>query len=174
MRIFKALFGGWGEVSHMFNSVPRWGWLCITGLVVLYFSASSPYHWTRASIWEELHPQRRARASRRDAQKVNQCLPLLALCKVLPWTPGGIGADPQLWDATLVTDINGSVGLGPSCVLSTLIKLPLLRCLPSFILAPWQPAPGFLPGKRHGERSLRATVHGVTESRTWLSYCSQE
>ena len=27
----------------------------------------------------------------------------------------------------------------------------------------WQPTPVFWPGKRHGQRSLVATVHGVTE-----------
>ena len=27
----------------------------------------------------------------------------------------------------------------------------------------WQPAPGFLPGESHGQRSLGAAVHGVTE-----------
>ena len=32
----------------------------------------------------------------------------------------------------------------------------------------WQPTPVFLPGKFHGQRSL-ATVHGVTNSQTWLS-----
>ena len=33
----------------------------------------------------------------------------------------------------------------------------------------WQPTPVFLPGKIHGQRSLVAVVHGVTESRTRLS-----
>ena len=28
----------------------------------------------------------------------------------------------------------------------------------------WQPTPVFLPGESHGERSLWATVHGVTKS----------
>ena len=32
----------------------------------------------------------------------------------------------------------------------------------------WQPTPVSLPGKSHGQRSLRAAVHGVTKSRTWL------
>ena len=32
-----------------------------------------------------------------------------------------------------------------------------------------QPTPVFLPGKFHGQRSLQATGHGVTKSRTWLS-----
>ena len=27
----------------------------------------------------------------------------------------------------------------------------------------WQPAPVFLPGKFHGQRSLGATVHGVSK-----------
>ena len=27
----------------------------------------------------------------------------------------------------------------------------------------WQPTPAFLPGKSHGQRSLGATVHGVTK-----------
>ena len=31
----------------------------------------------------------------------------------------------------------------------------------------WQPTPVFLPGESHGQR--RATVCGVTKSRTWLS-----
>ena len=30
----------------------------------------------------------------------------------------------------------------------------------------WQPTPVFLPGESHGWRSLVATVHGVTKSRT--------
>ena len=33
----------------------------------------------------------------------------------------------------------------------------------------WQPTPLFLPGEFHGERSLVATVHGVTNSWTPLS-----
>ena len=33
----------------------------------------------------------------------------------------------------------------------------------------WQPTPVFLPGKSRGQRSLAATVHGVTKSRTRLS-----
>ena len=34
-----------------------------------------------------------------------------------------------------------------------------------------QPTPVFWPGKSHGQRSrVQATVHGVTESRTRLSY----
>ena len=33
----------------------------------------------------------------------------------------------------------------------------------------WQPTPVFLSGKFHGQRSLQATVHGVTKSRIWLS-----
>ena len=33
----------------------------------------------------------------------------------------------------------------------------------------WQPTPVFLPGKSRGQRSLAATVHGVTKSWTWLS-----
>ena len=33
----------------------------------------------------------------------------------------------------------------------------------------WQPAPVFLPGKSHGQRSLEATVYGVTESWTRLN-----
>ena len=39
------------------------------------------------------------------------------------------------------------------------------------ILNPWcrQPTPVFLPGECHGQRSLAATDHGATESRTWLS-----
>ena len=32
----------------------------------------------------------------------------------------------------------------------------------------WQPTPVSLPGKSHGQRSLRAAVHGVTKRRTWL------
>ena len=31
----------------------------------------------------------------------------------------------------------------------------------------WQPTPVFLPGEFHGQRSPRATVHGVTKSQTW-------
>ena len=30
----------------------------------------------------------------------------------------------------------------------------------------WQPTPVFLPGESHGQRSLRATVHGVAKSQT--------
>ena len=33
----------------------------------------------------------------------------------------------------------------------------------------WQPAPVFLPGRSHGQRSRWAVVHGVTKSWTWLS-----
>ena len=33
----------------------------------------------------------------------------------------------------------------------------------------WQRTPVSLPGKSHGQRSLAATVHGVTKSQTWLS-----
>ena len=33
----------------------------------------------------------------------------------------------------------------------------------------WQPTPVFLLGKSHGQRSLVAAVHGVTESQTRLS-----
>ena len=33
----------------------------------------------------------------------------------------------------------------------------------------WQPTPVFLPGKSHGQRSLGATVHGVSKSQTGLS-----
>ena len=32
-----------------------------------------------------------------------------------------------------------------------------------------QPTPVFLPGESHGQRSLVATVRGVTKSQTWLS-----
>ena len=34
----------------------------------------------------------------------------------------------------------------------------------------WQPTPIFLPGKSHAQRSLAATVHGVTKSRTQLEH----
>ena len=33
----------------------------------------------------------------------------------------------------------------------------------------WQPAPVFMPGKFNGQKSLVATVHGVTKSQTQLS-----
>ena len=33
----------------------------------------------------------------------------------------------------------------------------------------WQPTPVFLPGESHGQRSLAATAHGVSKSRTRLS-----
>ena len=33
----------------------------------------------------------------------------------------------------------------------------------------WQPLPVFLPSKFHGWEAWRTTVHGVTQSRTWLS-----
>ena len=33
----------------------------------------------------------------------------------------------------------------------------------------WQPTPVFLPGKSWGQRSLGATVRGVTKSWMWLS-----
>ena len=32
--------------------------------------------------------------------------------------------------------------------------------------------PVFLPGKSHGQRSWRATVHGATKNQTWLSECA--
>ena len=34
----------------------------------------------------------------------------------------------------------------------------------------WQPTPIFLPGESHEQRSLMGTVHGVTESWTWLKW----
>ena len=34
----------------------------------------------------------------------------------------------------------------------------------------WQPTPVFLPEESHGQRSLWATVHGVTKSRTRLKW----
>ena len=40
-------------------------------------------------------------------------------------------------------------------------KIPLRR--------EWLPTPVFLPGELHGQRALRATVHGVAKSRTRLS-----
>ena len=36
----------------------------------------------------------------------------------------------------------------------------------------WQSTPVFLPGESHGQRSLRATVHGVTKSQTQLKQLS--
>ena len=33
----------------------------------------------------------------------------------------------------------------------------------------WKPTPVLLPGKFHGQRSLAATVEGVTEHQKWLS-----
>ena len=37
----------------------------------------------------------------------------------------------------------------------------------------WQPTPGFLPGKSHGQKSLLGyTVHGVTKSWTWMKQLS--
>ena len=33
----------------------------------------------------------------------------------------------------------------------------------------WQPTAVFLPGEFHGQRSLWATIHGVTKSQTGLS-----
>ena len=33
----------------------------------------------------------------------------------------------------------------------------------------WHPTPVFLPGESHEQRSLVGYVHGVAESRTWLS-----
>ena len=36
----------------------------------------------------------------------------------------------------------------------------------------WQPAPVFLTGESHGQRSLAATVHGVAKSRTQLKRLS--
>jgi len=37
----------------------------------------------------------------------------------------------------------------------------------------WQPTPVFLPGESHRQRALRATVHGVTKSKTLLSNQAQ-
>ena len=34
----------------------------------------------------------------------------------------------------------------------------------------WQPTPALLPGECYGQRSLAATVHGVTKSQTGLKY----
>ena len=36
----------------------------------------------------------------------------------------------------------------------------------------WQPTPVFLLGESHGQRSLQATVHGVTKSQTQLKQLS--
>lgn len=36
----------------------------------------------------------------------------------------------------------------------------------------WQPTPVFLRGESHGQRSLVAMVHGVTDSRTQLKWLS--
>ena len=36
----------------------------------------------------------------------------------------------------------------------------------------WQPAPVFLPGESHEQKSLAATVHRVTNSWTWLKQFS--
>jgi len=38
----------------------------------------------------------------------------------------------------------------------------------------WQPAPVFLPGKFHGQRSLVAIVHGVAKSQTQLNSWTQQ
>ena len=38
----------------------------------------------------------------------------------------------------------------------------------------WQPTPAFLPGESHGQRSLGATVHGVSRSRTRLKRLSTQ
>ena len=39
----------------------------------------------------------------------------------------------------------------------------------------WQPTPVFLSGEFHGQRSLQATVHGVTMSRTQLNmFCGRQ
>ena len=32
----------------------------------------------------------------------------------------------------------------------------------------WQPIPAFLPGKSHGQRAWRATVHGLSKSQKGL------
>ena len=52
------------------------------------------------------------------------------------------------------------------------ILLLYLLQFPHFVFwrRKWQPAPVFLPGKPHGQRSLRwVTVHGVPEGWTWLT-----
>ena len=36
----------------------------------------------------------------------------------------------------------------------------------------WQPTPAFLPGKSHGQRAWRATVHGVAKSQKQLNRLS--
>ena len=38
---------------------------------------------------------------------------------------------------------------------------------------PWQPTPVFLSGESYGQRSLWATVYGVSKSWTWLKRCSR-
>ena len=38
----------------------------------------------------------------------------------------------------------------------------------------WQPTPVFLPGESHKQRSLVATVHGVTKSQTRLKQLSTQ
>ena len=37
----------------------------------------------------------------------------------------------------------------------------------------WQPTPVLLPGESHGQRSLAATVHGVTKNQTQLKRLSR-
>ena len=69
------------------------------------------------------------------------------------------------------------LSLGPPRWLDGRILLPSTRCgfYPWVRKIPlrrkWQPSPVFLPGKSHGQKSLMATVHGVTKSWTWL--CDQ-
>ena len=63
-----------------------------------------------------------------------------------------------------------------SLVAQRLKRLPPMRetgSIPGSGRSPWrrkwQPAPVFLPGESHEQRSLVATVHGVSKSRTRLS-----
>ena len=63
-----------------------------------------------------------------------------------------------------------------SLVAQTVKNLPAMQetqVQPLVMRSPWRrewlPTPVFLPGEFHGQRSWRATVHGVTKSWTQVS-----
>ena len=79
---------------------------------------------------------------------------------------------------------------GPSLVAQTVMNLPVMKETfrrPRFNpwvrkilwIRGWQHTSVFLPGEFHGQRSLvgyssrGAEIHGVTKSRTWLSYWTE-
>ena len=80
------------------------------------------------------------------------CLLEAHLCKIVGFPDGSDGKE----SACNVGDLGWIPGLDP-----WVGKIPWRR--------KWQPTPIFWPGKCHGWRTWRATVHGVAKSQTQLS-----